>query len=94
LSGSGSGTGTATPYVSPFGTGTGTGTGVGFVPRQDMRANPNITDYERYGFGPEASFFQPGYGLLGSAAPAPAPAPASPQGQPTMTTTPVYQPLI
>jgi hypothetical protein len=80
----GGGTGTATPYVSPF------GTGVGFAPRQDMRANPNITDYERYGFGPEASFFQPGYGLLGSAAPAP----ASPQAQPAMTTNPVYQPLI
>jgi hypothetical protein len=83
----GDGTGTGVPYVSPFGT--GTGTGVGFAQGQDMRANPNIIDYERYGFGPEAMFFQPGYGLLNSAAPAPAP-----QAPPAMTINPVYQPLI
>jgi hypothetical protein len=52
LAGSG-GTGTGVPYVSPF------GTGVGFARGQDMRANPNILDYERYGFGPEAMFFRP-----------------------------------
>ena len=81
----GDGTGTGTPYVSQFGPGLGLGTG------QDMRANPNIIDYEKYGFGPEAMFFQPGYGLLNSAAPAPAPAP---QAQPIMATNPRYEPLI
>lgn len=81
----GDGTGTGVPYVSPFGTGVGFGTG------QDMRANPNIADYERYGFGPEAMFFQPGYGLLNAAAPAPAPAP---QAQPAMAINPRYEPLI
>ena len=80
-------TGPTTPYVSPFGTGVGFGTG------RDMRANPNIIDYERYGFGPEAMFFQPGYGLLNSAAPAPAPA-FLPQAQPIMATNPRYEPLI
>lgn len=82
----GDGTGTGTPYVSQFGPGVGIGAG------QDMRANPNIIDYERYGFGPEAMFFQPGYGLLNSAAPAPAP--ALPQAQPIMATNPRYEPLI
>lgn len=77
----GTDTGTGAPYVSPF------GTGVGFAPGQDMRANPNIIDYERYGFGPEAMFFQPGYGLLNSAAPAP-------QAPPIMATNPRYEPLI
>lgn len=74
------------PYVSQFGPGVGLGVG------RDMRANPNIADYERYGFGPEAMFFQPGYGLLNSAAPAPAP--TSPQAQPIMATNPRYEPLI
>jgi hypothetical protein len=32
-----------------------------------MRANPNITDYERYGFGPEAMFFTPNYSRVFSA---------------------------
>lgn len=81
----GDGTGTGTPYVSPFGTGVGIGAG------RDMRANPNIIDYERYGFGPEAMFFQPGYGLLNSAAPAPTP---TPQAPPVMVTNPRYEPLI
>jgi hypothetical protein len=58
-----SGTGTTSTYVSPFGTGAGTGLGTG----QDMRANPNITDYERYGFGPEALFFTPNYSRVFSA---------------------------
>jgi len=88
--GDGTGTGTGVPYVSPFGAGAGVGIGAG----RDMRANPNITDYERYGFGPEAMFFQPGYGLLNSAAPAPAPAPALPQAPPAMVTNPRYEPLI
>ena len=79
----GDGTGTGVPYVSQFGPGLGLGTG------QDMRANPNIIDYERYGFGPEAMFFQPGYGLLNSAAPAP-----TPQAPPVMVTNPRYEPLI
>ena len=85
LLGGGGGAGTGVPYVSPFGTGVGFGTG------QDMRANPTILDYERYGFGPEAMFFQPGYGLLNSAAPAPAP---TPQAQPAMAINPRYEPLI
>jgi hypothetical protein len=62
-----------------------------------MRANPNITDYERYGFGPEAMFFQPGYGLLNSAGATPTQAPpimAVPQAQPAMVTNPRYEPLI
>lgn len=53
LSGGG-GTGSTTPYVSPFGTGTGTG----FAARTQI--DPNITDYEKYGFGPEALFFSGG----------------------------------
>jgi hypothetical protein len=78
----GGGAETGVPYVSQF------GPGVGFARGQDMRANPNITDYERYGFGPEAMFFRPEYsGLLSSAAPAP-------QAQPAMAINPVYQPLI
>ena len=85
----GGGAGAGTPYVSPF------GTGVGFAPGQDMRANPNIIDYERYGFGPEAMFFQPGYGLLSAgAAPQAQPIMAVPQAQPAMMTNPRYEPLI
>lgn len=88
LGGSG-GAGAGTPYVSPF------GTGVGFAPGQDMRANPTILDYERYGFGPEAMFFQPGYGLLSAgAAPQAQPIMAVPQAQPAMMTNPRYEPLI
>lgn len=79
------GAGAGVPYVSPFGAGAGIGLGTG----RDMRANPTILDYERYGFGPEAMFFQPGYGLLNSAAPAPAP-----QAPPIMATNPRYEPLI
>jgi hypothetical protein len=87
----GDGTGVGMPYSSQFGPGVGIGAG------QDMRANPNITDYERYGFGPEAMFFQPGYGLLNSAGATPTQAPpimAVPQAQPAMAINPVYQPLI
>jgi hypothetical protein len=80
--GGGTGTGTGTPYVSPF------GTGVGFARGQDMRANPNITDYERYGFGPEAMFFRPEYSGLVSGGAAPAQAPQA------MTINPAYMPLI
>ena len=88
LGGSGGG-GAGTPYVSPFGTGVGIGAG------RDMRANPNIIDYERYGFGPEAMFFQPGYGLLSAgAAPQAQPIMAVPQAQPAMMTNPRYEPLI
>ena len=75
--GGGGGAGPTTPYVSPFGAGTGFGTGM------DYRAQPNILDYERYGFGPEATFFRPEYNRLISSAAAPA-----------ATTTPTYQPLI
>lgn len=84
----GGGAETGMPYVSPFGTGAGIGFGTG----RDMRASPNIIDYEKYGFGPEAMFFQPGYGLLSSGAAAPAP--ALPQAQPIMATNPRYEPLI
>jgi len=79
--GRGGGTGPTTPYVSPFGAGTGFGTGM------DYRAQPNILDYERYGFGPEATFFRPEYSRLVSGAAA---APAAPAA----STTPIYQPLI
>jgi hypothetical protein len=78
----GDGTGTGVPYVSPF------GTGVGFAPGQDMRADPNILDYERYGFGPEAMFFRPEYSGLLPANAAPAQAPQA------MTINPAYMPLI
>ena len=82
LAGGGGDTGAGVPYVSPF------GTGAGFAPRQDMRANPNIIDYERYGFGPEAMFFQPQYtGLL----PANAPAPQAPAG---MSINPALMPIF
>ena len=85
----GGGAGAGVPYVSPF------GTGVGFAPGQDMRANPSIMDYERYGFGPEAMFFQPGYGLFSAgAAPQAQPIMAAPQAQPAMVTNPRYEPLI
>lgn len=90
LLGGDGGAGTGLPYVSQFGPGVGIGAG------RDMRANPNITDYERYGFGPEAMFFQPGYGLLNSAA-TPTQAPpimAVPQAPPAMVTNPRYEPLI
>lgn len=86
----GDGAGAGVSYVSPFGTGVGIGAG------RDMRATPNITDYERYGFGPEAMFFQPGYGLLSTGA-APTQAPpimTAPQAQPAMVTNPRYEPLI
>jgi hypothetical protein len=61
----GGGIGPTTPYVSPFGAGTGFGTGM------DYRAQPNILDYERYGFGPEATFFRPEYNRLIPTAAAP-----------------------
>lgn len=83
LGGSGGTTGAGTPYVSPFGTG---GTMAG---GQDFRASPAITDYERYGFGPEASFFRPDYYGLVSGGAAKGYTPAA-----TGTTTPTYTPLI
>jgi hypothetical protein len=89
VGGSGSGgTGTTSTYVSPFGTGTGTGTGTGLGTGRDMRANPNITDYERYGFGPEAMFFTPGYSSVFSAG-----TPAA-QAAAAMTTNPARSTLI
>lgn len=75
----GGGAGTGAPYVSPF------GTGVGFARGQDMRVNPNIADYEQYGFGPEAMFFRPEYSGLASGAGA---------ARPAATTAPMYQPLV
>jgi hypothetical protein len=88
LGGGSGGTSTATSYVSPFGAGTGFGIGTG----KDMRVNPNISDYERYGFGPEASFFAPGYSqLVSGAAGAPAATTMGPQGA---MVNPQYVPLI
>ena len=53
--GGGAGTTTTTPYVSPF------GGDVGIGPLASRtQVNPNIADYERYGFGPEALFFSGG----------------------------------
>lgn len=79
LLGGGKGTGAGTPYVSPF----GAGGAFGNVAGRDMRAQPQIADYERYGFGPEATFFQPAYNTLVSGAAGTNP-----------TTTPTYRPLI
>jgi hypothetical protein len=53
--GSGGGTGAGTPYVSAL------GAMPSFTPRTQI--NPNITDYERYGYGPEALFFSGGQRL-------------------------------
>jgi hypothetical protein len=85
--GGGGGGTTAKPYVSPFGAGPAFGAG------QDFRINPNISDYERYGFGPEATFFAPGYSQLVS---------GSLEGQTTggpnagivNPNQPVYRPLV
>lgn len=75
--GGGTGSGTGTPYVSPFGAGPAFGAGT------DMRATPAIEDYERYGFGPEATFFRPEYNRLVSGA-----------SQPKSTAMPTYTPLL
>lgn len=75
--GGGSGSGAGTPYVSPFGAGPAFGAGT------DMRATPAIEDYERYGFGPEATFFRPEYNRLVSGA-----------SQPKSTAMPTYTPLL
>lgn len=84
LFGGGSGgTGTGTPYVSPFGAGPAIG-------GADFRVNPNIKNYEQYGFGGEATFFHPEYNKLVSSG-------ASMGGAPVggaATTTPTYTPLI
>jgi hypothetical protein len=77
LFGGSGGGGAGTPYVSPF------GRGVGFGAGQDMRANPNILDYERYGFGPEAMFFRPEYSRMISGA-----------GAGAGATTPMYQSMV
>lgn len=53
--GGGGAAGATTPYVSPF------GGDVGIGPLASRtQVNPNIADYERYGFGPEALFFSGG----------------------------------
>lgn len=79
IGGGGSGGATATPYVSPFGAGSG-----GFGAGVDYRVNPNIADYERYGFGPEASFFRPEYNTIVSGA----------AGGTGFQSNPTYTPLI
>jgi len=87
--GGGSAGTTAGPYVSPF------GAGVGFGAGQDMRVNPNIADYERYAFGPEATFFAPGYSqLVSGAAGAPMQTTMGPQSAMINPNTPTYTPLI
>jgi hypothetical protein len=88
LGGGGDGS-TAMPYASPFGAGTGLGLGTG----RDMRVNPNITDYERYGFGPEATFFAPGYSQLVSGAAGSLSAPTT-TGPASAMINPQYVPLI
>lgn len=71
--GSGAGAGAGTPYVSAL------GAMPNFAPR--TLVNPNITDYERYGFGPEALFFSGGQAINTSApTAATTPAPTSAQG--------------
>lgn len=71
--GSGGGAGAGTPYVSAL------GAMPNFAPR--TLVNPNITDYERYGFGPEALFFSDGQAINTYTPPAATtPAPTSAQG--------------
>jgi len=67
----GGGAGAGTPYVSALGA----------MPNFASRTlvNPNITDYERYGFGPEALFFSGGQAINTYTPPA-APARTSAQG--------------
>ena len=84
LFGGGGGVGTTTPYVSPFGAGPAIG-------GADFRVNPNITDYEQYGFGPEATFFRPEYNKLVASG---AGMGGAPIGVTATTTTPAYTPLI
>ena len=57
LIGGGGDGGATTPYTSPF------GAGPTFAPAARTQVNPNITDYEKYGFGPEALFFSGGQRL-------------------------------
>lgn len=57
LGGGSGGATTGTPYVSPFGAGPS-------IAGADYRVNPNIQNYEQYGFGPEATFFRPEYNKL------------------------------
>jgi hypothetical protein len=86
LAGDGSGgtTGAGTPYVSPFGAG-------GTMAGGDFRANPNIQNYEQYGFGGEATFFRPEYNKLVASGSMMGYTPAAT----TQTTgTPTYTPLI
>lgn len=78
------GDGTGTPYVSPFGAGPAIG-------GADFRVNPNIQNYEQYGFGPEATFFRPEYNKLVSSG---ASMGGSPIGGTATTNTPTYTPLI
>ena len=77
VGGSGSGgDGTGMPYVSAL------GAMPSFTPRTQI--NPNITDYERYGYGPEALFFSGGQRLDTYTPPA--------ATTPTQTTTPAAAP--
>lgn len=62
LIGGGGDEGATTPYTSPF------GAGPTFAPAARTQINPNIADYERYGFGPEAMFFSAGQANPGAVA--------------------------
>jgi hypothetical protein len=84
IGGGGGSVTTSGPYVSPFG---GTGVLGGMAGGVDYRVNPNIIDYERYGFGPEATFFRPEYGtVVANNTPA--------TTTPSYTATPMYTPLV
>lgn len=61
LIGGGGDEGATTPYTSPF------GAGPTFAPAARTQINPNIADYEKYGFGPEAMFFSAGQTSPGAA---------------------------
>lgn len=57
IGGGGGGEGATTPYTSPFGGGATLNLG------GRVQVNPNIADYEKYGFGPEAMFFSQGQNI-------------------------------
>lgn len=84
----GGGTGAGAPYVSQL--------GAMPVFGQRTQINPNITDYEKYGFGPEAMFFSGGQTLNTYTPPATAiPSPATTaSATPTTSSGPAQQSLL
>ena len=85
LIGGGGDEGATTPYVSPF------GAGPTFAPAARTQINPNIADYEKYGFGPEAMFFSAGQANPGAVA---APATTTTAGTTTGQTGVISQPRM